>query len=259
MSNLIKNLPQEFRDIAKEASAISDGKMSKDDFAKLEKMVSNHALIIINKIKEQDSKIQKAKEKAESARDVAKKNTFWNSIKQKTTFGLAGINITDERSRLTAEGLVETNEALSKINEIIRDIVNFTCVSAYYAKTMVDTLGGIIVSGFEDASGQRQQLSKSQKEFVQVIINEAKEKAGQKLQVQQNTESIAQNRESINNNAQSILLNKDLIARNAELIAQNQQKILELQKNTNKNLRILVWLALVLSITSLIVSLANKF
>lgn len=76
MSNLIKNLPQEFRNIAKEASAISDGKMSKDDFAKLEKMVSNHALIIINKIKEQDSKIQKAKEKAESARDVAKKKYF---------------------------------------------------------------------------------------------------------------------------------------------------------------------------------------
>lgn len=232
---------------------MQEAKEAGSDTEKLQGLVQNHIKSIMTMLDTQQKKLDEAKSLAQSAKDIAKKDGFWNSINP------FGTNIGKELSKATSNGLIATNEAVAEMNKVLQGVVALTLCSAMYAKIMIETMGGILKDGFINASGQRERLSNTQKEFVEHLIIATEEQAGQKLQMQQNAESIAQNRESINNNAQSILLNKDLIAQNAELIAQNQQKILELQKNTNKNLGILVWIALVLSITSLVVSLTDKF
>ena len=238
---------------------MQEAKEAGSDTEKLQGLVQNHIKSIMTMLDTQQKKLDEAKSLAQNAKDIAEKDDLLNFPIQKVTFGVAGVDIQKERSNKTVEGLIATNEAMAEMNKVLQGVVALTLCSAMYAKIMIETMGGILKDGFINASGQRERLSNTQKEFVEHLIMATEEQAGQKLQVQQNAESIAQNRESINNNAQSILLNKDLIAQNAELIAQNQQKILELQKNTNKNLGILVWIALVLSITSLVVSLADKF
>ena len=222
------------------------------DSQKLQKVAGQHIKAIMEMLKTQQEKLDRAKRLANRAKDIAEKNTFWNSIKQKTTFGLAGVDIDEERAKATADGLVATNEAMAEMNKVIRGVVALTCCSTAYSKIMIDTMGGILTDGFINAAGQRQQLSESQKESVKLMIDAAKQRAKKDLEQDEKIEQIF---EILKNKDEIDSRQEEQIRKNAELIAQNQQNILELQKRNNKIMAIFSWIAIVISVASLSISI----
>lgn len=229
------------------------------DAQKLQILVNRHIETIKAMLDRQQEKIDNAKRLANRAQSIAKENTLWNSFKQKTTFGLAGVDINEERAKATADGLVATNEAMAEMNKVIQGIVALTCCSTAYSKIMIDTMGGILTDGFINAAGQRQQLSESQKGFVEHILATTKQRAVQDLKDLEQDEKINQIFEILKSKEEIDSRQEEQIRKNAELIAQNQQNILVLQKRNNKIMAIFAWVAITLSLVSLGVSLAGKF
>ena len=240
------------------------------DAQKLQKVVGQHIKEIMSMIERQQAKLDKAKGLANKAKDIVKEDTTWNSVKQKATFGLAGIDIDEERAKATVEGLVATNEAMAEMNQVIQGIVALTCCSAAYSKIMIETIGGLLVNGFEKTDGTIIQLSDSSKDILQNIIFTAEQQTLIDREQDNKIENISSRLDEkdevdssqdlkIQQNVKSITTNKDLISQNAELIAKNQKDILELQKRNSKSLAILAWVAIVLSLISFGVSLAGKF
>lgn len=222
------------------------------DSQKLQEIVRQHIRAIMSMIEKQQAKLDKAKDLANKAQNIVKEDTTWNSIKQKTTFGLAGIDINEERAKATVDGLVATNEAMAEMNKVIQGIVALTCCSTAYSKIMIDTMGGILTDGFINAAGQRQQLSESQKEVVEHILATTKQRAMKDLE---QDEKINQIFEILKNKDEIDSRQEEQIRKNAELIAQNQQNILVLQKRNNKIMAIFAWVAIALSVASLSISL----
>lgn len=222
------------------------------DAQKLQKVAGQHIKAIMALLDRQQEKIDNAKRLANHAKDIAKKDTLWNSFKQKTTFGLAGTDIVAEKTRLNSEGLLATNEAMEETNKVIQGVVALTCCSTAYSKIMIDTMGGILTDGFINAAGQRQQLSESQKEVVEHILATTKQRAMKDLE---QDEKINQIFEILKNKDEIDSRQEEQIRKNAELIAQNQQNILELQKRNNKIMAIFAWVAIVLSMASLSISI----
>lgn len=215
-------------------------------------MVGRHIKDVMSMIETQQEKIDNAKRLANRAQSITKEDTLWNSFKQKTTFELAGVDIGEERAKATADGLVATNEAMAEMNKVIQGVVALTCCSTAYSKIMIDTMGGILTDGFINAAGQRQQLSESQKEVVEHILATTKQRAMKDLE---QDEKINQIFEILKNKDEIDSRQEEQIRKNAELIAQNQQNILELQKRNNKIMAIFAWVAIVLSMASLSISL----
>lgn len=222
------------------------------DAQKLQKLAGQHIKAIMALLDRQQEKIDNAKRLANRAQSIAKEDTAWNSIKQKITFGTAGIDIVAETTRLNSEGLLATNEAMEEMNKVIRGVVALTCCSTAYSKIMIDTMGGILTDGFINAAGQRQQLSESQKEVVKHILATTKQRAMKDLE---QDEKINQIFEILKKKDEIDSRQEEQIRKNAKLIAQNQQNILELQKRNNKIMAILALVAITLSAVSLSISI----
>lgn len=230
----------------------TEAKEAGKDSQKLQEIVGQHIKAIMAMLETQQEKLDRAKHLANRAKDIAKKDTFSNSFKRFVTFGVAGIDIDEERAKATAEGLVATNEAMAEMNKVIQGIVALTCCSAAYSKIMIDTMGGILTDGFINAAGQRQQLSESQKEVVKHILATTKQRAMKDLEQDEKIEQIF---EILKNKDEIDSKQEEQIRKNAELIAQNQQNILELQKRNNKIMAIFSWIAIVISVASLSISI----
>lgn len=225
------------------------------DSQKLQEIVGQHIRAIMAMLETQQEKLDRAKRLANRAKDIAKKDTIWNSVKQKMTFGVAGIDIDEERAKATADGLVATNEAMAEMNKVIQGIVALTCCSTAYSKIMVDTMGGILTEGFINAAGQRQQLSENQKELVERLLFTTKQHIAKESKDLEQDEKINRIFDILKNKDEIDSRQEEQIRKNAELIAQNQQNILVLQKRNNKIMAILALVAIALSAVSLSISL----
>lgn len=226
---------------------------------KLQGIVQNHIESILAMLEGQQKKIEIAKKKGEYAQDISKKDTIGNSIKQAILGGFFGINIQEERAKATVEGLVATNKAMEEMNKVLQGIVALTCCSMLYAKIMIESMGGILTEGFVNAAGQRQQLSESQKKLVEQLLFTTKQHAMKDMKDMEQDEKINQLFEFLAKKDEIDLEQSEQIGKNAELIAQNQQNIFALQKRNTRTLAILAWIAILLSLVSLGVSLADKF
>ncbi len=244
-----------FNDMVAEVKEAENNK----DSQKLQIVVNKHIEVIRTMLEKQQAKLDKAKDLANRAKDIAKEDTAWNSIKQKTTFGLAGVDIDEERTKGLVEGLIATNEAMTEMNNVIQGIVALTCCSATYSKIMIETMGGILTDGFINAAGQREQLTENQKECIERLILTAKQHAMQEFRDLKQDEKIEQIFEILKHKDEVDSRQEEQIRKNAELIAQNQQNILVLQKRNSKIMAIFAWVAIALSLVSLGVSLAGKF
>ena len=225
------------------------------DSQKLQKVAGQHIKAIMEMLKTQQEKLDKAKGLANKAQNIAKEDTLWNSFKQTISGKTLGIDIVAERTRLNSDGLVATNEAMAEMNKVIRGVVALTCCSTAYSKIMIDTMGGILTDGFINAAGQRQQLSESQKELVEHLLATTKQHAMKDLKDLEQDEKIEKIFEILKNKDEIDSRQEEQIRKNAELIAQNQQNILELQKRNNKIMAIFSWIAIVISATSLSISI----
>lgn len=233
----------------------TEAKEAGKDSQKLQEIVGQHIKAIMAMLETQQEKLDRAKHLANRAKDIAKKDTFSNSFKRFVTFGVAGIDIDEERAKATAEGLVATNEAMAEMNKVIQGIVALTCCSAAYSKIMIETMGGILTYGFINAAGQRKQLSESQKELVERLLATTKQHAMKEIRDLEQDEKIEQIFEILKNKDEIDSRQEEQIRKNAELIAQNQQNILELQKRNNKIMAIFSWIAIVISVASLSISI----
>lgn len=240
MYQLTTQLPQGLQGVVHEVELIDDNKISN---AELQKMVKKHSYAIVceigqiqNNIELQQYKIQEAKEIAIQAKELDKKDTFGNWFKQTISNGNWGTNIVEERSKLNTKAILSTNEALVDMNQIIRSIITLVSSSTAYANFMVDELDNIIKSGFCQANKQKEKIS----DFTSQALRKIREELERQRKLNEN---IANNKKLISANAESISANKESILQNAEFITQNRHAI--------KNIKILAWLAIMLSLASL--------
>lgn len=226
---------------------------------KLQGIVQNHIESILAMLDGQQKKLDRAKSIANRAQSIAKEDTWKNSLKQKVSLGNWGVDVQEERAKATVEGLVATNKAMEEMNKVLQGIVALTCCSTLYAKIMIESMGGILTEGFVNAAGQRQQLSESQKKLVEQLLFTTKQHAMKDMKDMEQDEKINQLFELLAKKDEIDLEQSEHIGKNAELIAQNQQNIFDLQKRNTRTLAILAWIAILLSLVSLGVSLASKF
>ena len=228
--------PQAIDTMVAEVKKVENNK----DSRKLQKVVEQHIQAIMEMLETQQEKIDNAKRLASRAKDIAKEDTVVNRLKQKLTFGFLGTDINKEMAKANTDGLIAINEAVAEMNKVMQNLVALTCCSATYSKIMIEEMGGILTDGFINAAGQRQQLTKSQKELVEQLLSTTKQHAAKAIKDEEQDKQIRQNAESISKN-------KGLISQNAEFITQNKQAI--------KNIKILAWIATMLSMASLSVSI----
>lgn len=133
------------------------------------------------------------------------------------TFG-SGKTATEKRSRLNTKVNTLQNEAIAELANLVQASIQFAATSAMLNQAMIEELSRITNEGFVDVYGDLQQLKQEQE-----------------------IKYIKQIEYGLKTNQQAHKQGK-LVSRNYELISQNQQNI--------KGVKILAWLAIVLSLVS---------
>lgn len=142
------------------------------------------------------------------------------------TFG-SGETATEKRSKLNTRVNTLQNEAIAELANLVQASIQFATASALLNQAMLDEIAKISNKGFLDVYGDVKQIQdKHEKEYLKQI------------------------EEGLKTNQQAHKQGK-LVSRNYELISQNQQNI--------RGIKILAWIAIILSLVSLGVSLASKF
>lgn len=142
------------------------------------------------------------------------------------TFG-SGETATEKRSKLNTRVNTLQNEAIAELANLVQASIQFATASALLNQAMLDEIAKISNKGFIDVYGDVKQIQdKHEKEYLKQI------------------------EEGLKTNQQAHKQGK-LVSRNYELISQNQQNI--------RGIKILAWIAIILSLVSLGVSLASKF
>lgn len=138
-----------------------------------------------------------------------------------------GESATDKRSKLNQKVNSLQNEAIAELANLVQASIRFATASALLNEAMLKAIADISNEGFIDVYGNVQQIKdKHEIEYIKQI--EYGLKANEQTQKQ-----------------------GEYVAKNAESISKNYQKI--------RQLNILVWVAIVLSLVSLGISLAGKF
>ena len=214
------------------------------DSRKLQKVAEQHIQAIMEMLETQQEKIDNAKRLASRAKDIAKNDGFFsraaNRLMKQYTFGILGTDTSKEMAKANTDGLIAINEAVAEMNKVMQNLVALTCCSATYSKIMIEEMNEILTEGIINVEGEIQQLTKSQIELVEQLLSTTKQHAAKAIKDEGQDKQIRQNAESISKN-------KGLISQNAEFITQNKQAI--------KNIKILAWIATMLSMASLSVSI----
>lgn len=138
-----------------------------------------------------------------------------------------GESATDKRSKLNQKVNSLQNEAIAELANLVQESIRFATASALLNEEMLKAIADISNDGFIDVYGNVQQIKdKHEKEYLKQI--EYGLKANEQTQKQ-----------------------GEYVAKNAESISKNYQKI--------RQLNILAWVAIALSLVSLGVSLVGKF
>jgi hypothetical protein len=135
----------------------------------LQALAENKSIEILQKINATTERIAEAKEVAENAANM---KSGW--------FGKTG-----KKATATANAVVATNEALSEMNDLLKESIRFTCSSVQFAQVMHKTMAHMMVKGFKDTDGQIIKLSGDSKEVVQSILDEADDFVKKQLVVEE--------------------------------------------------------------------------
>lgn len=139
----------------------------------------------------------------------------------------SGETATEKRSKLNTRVNTLQNETIAELANLVQASIQFATASALLNQAMLDEIAKISNKGFRDVYGDIKQIQdKHEKEYLKQI------------------------EEGLKTNQQAHKQGK-LVSRNYELISQNQQNI--------RGIKILAWIAIILSLVSLGVSLASKF
>ena len=145
-----------------------------------------------------------------------------------------GESATDKRSKLNTQVNTLQNEAIAELANLVQASIQFATVSALLNQAMLDEIAKISNKGFIDVYGDVKQIQdKHEKEYLKQI-----------------EEGLKTNQQA-HKQGKIVARNKESIAKNYELISQNQQNI--------RSIKILAWIAIVLSLISLGISLTGKF
>lgn len=124
----------------------------------IKNIAEEKATYILLKIKENNSRVTIAKQKANDAKNMK--------------IGLFGIG-NKKKTNGIANAVVATNEALAEMNELIQECIRFSCASIKFATTMSETISRMVVSGFKNRDGKIIHLTNAEKEMAEMIISEA--------------------------------------------------------------------------------------
>jgi len=196
-------------------------KTSPPSHDELKLMAAETTRNILTKIHECSESIAEAKGAAEEAKDMKVR-----------LFGIGS----KKKLNATSEAVVQTNKALSEMNNVVQESIRFTCVSYAFAEIMRDTMQVMISAGFEDANGRMKRLNENGKEAAELVLQEtesfARRQKEQETQlsnlksgITENAENIAKNAENIKGNALKINENKGNIEKNAANISKNMANI----------------------------------
>jgi hypothetical protein len=142
--------------------------------SELQILAEDKSLEILQKINVTMERIAGAKQEAELAKAM-----------KSGLFGKTG-----KKLDATTNALVETNEAVSEMNNLLQDSIRFTCSSIQFAQVMHKTMAYMMVNGFKDANGEITKISINSKEFVQIILDEAEDFVKKQLAVEETQAEI---------------------------------------------------------------------
>ncbi len=145
------------------------------DPAERERLASEKAHYIAAKIQESQQNIQNAKNASEAAEKF--KNKWYQ-------FG------SGEKVNAVSSALTMTNEAVSELNTIIREVLNFSILNIDFARTLNQAMAKIVKDGFKDRDGNVVQLTKDSEEVVQFIMNQAEQFTVNQETVEQKQQEI---------------------------------------------------------------------
>jgi len=166
----------------------------------LKKLASETTQNILMKIKECSESIAEAKDAADDARN--------------RKIGFLGFG-SKKKINATSEALVQTNKAISEMNNVIQESIKFSCVSYVFAEIMRDTLQIMIAQGFKDTNGRLVRLNENGIEAAELVLQEtesfAQRQKQQEMQLLNLQEGIEKNKEIIMENANKIAEHNDLL------------------------------------------------
>ena len=145
------------------------------DPAERERLASEKAHYIAAKIQESQQNIQNAKNASEAEEKF--KNKWYQ-------FG------SGEKVNAVSSALTMTNEAVSELNTIIREVLNFSILNIDFARTLNQAMAKIVKDGFKDRDGNVVQLTKDSEEVVQFIMNQAEQFTVNQETVEQKQQEI---------------------------------------------------------------------
>lgn len=128
------------------------------------------ATAFLTKIKQNQDKIEAAKEKAEAAREM---KTGWFGIGQKKI------------NKFLLDDSVTNKEIQEEQSKLIQECVSFTCSSIDFACAMSQTISRMMVEGFVDRDGKLIHLASSEKEMAKKILTQANDWVQKQLQIEQ--------------------------------------------------------------------------
>lgn len=129
--------------------------------SELQVLAKEQAELIFQKIKAREKSISEAKKQAQDAANIETGFFKWGN--------------TDKKVDATATALINTNKALSEVNELIQESIRLTCTSIQFAQVMNKTMAHLMAYGFKDANGNVQKLAGESEEFVRLILKEAED------------------------------------------------------------------------------------
>lgn len=212
----------------------------------LEKYVKEKLNSISQKIEQAAEKIKKAKQLATKAQTV---NTGFfgkfEDIFHRGTGEIFGDSTTTQRSKLNTETNQLQNEAIEELALLSKETINFATNSNQILSATIAAIHDLIMHGFEDAHGNRMQLSREGKEQFEIIeenlIHTLESKEKHKELSQKVTEiedehkrQIETNRRDIEGNRKDIEANKDKIEGNRARIQENKDKIKYLEQELDE-------------------------
>jgi DNA repair exonuclease SbcCD ATPase subunit len=164
------------------STALATRKITQREWDGLSVTVKRDAERIAISIRDAQTKIESAKEKAENAPNVKG--------------GFLGLKKNIRRTQALSEAQIMQSEASTEILSVVQESIKFTCTSLITARDMQKALAWLAMNGIRDANGRVEMLGEECEEQISSIIDAAEDFVQKQQRVEDNQARLNQELEN---------------------------------------------------------------
>ena len=203
---------------------------------------------ILSLIQQSVEKIQDLKEKSDNIKEI-KLGFFermWHGSKRKTD--------------ALAEGQKLLAEAMAEQADLIRESIEYTCISSDFAHVMHQTMANLMAVGFRDVNGNIRKLDKEAQNFAQNILDAAESFVRKQKAYE---EELSRQNEAINSVSKVAEDNRKRLDEKDDVDKKQEDAIESNRKSIDKNAECIhsnkttARIAMIMSIVSAVISLIS--